>query len=861
MAVRIAWEMLSAGRTIVVGANLVNLTLQKTLALIPLFRNFIAAASLAALTAATLTACALANAQQAAPPAASANQPVDAGDVETAPEPARLIDRQPFDRITLDAANDNTVFETVLLDLPERKLPDPKPTTGELTFRRLAQPGTPYAVNWAAVAKVEFYEQMVLAEAERLTAAGKFAQAFDDLAYLRSNYPDLPELEPALQAYLWRDASTAFAAGDGQGAWPALVALYGRNPEYPRLANAVQAVSDGLIGRQLAQKNYAAARAVLDQVEKHFPALKLANIANWRNRFQNDAQAQLEKARAALAARDYEAARDAAMFSFAILPEFGDARALLREIQMAAPEIRVGVTQAATPASLSRTPDWAAARGADLVNPRLVQMVAFGAEGGQYKSRFGELSSNDSGLETTLRFSPEGKRRGVMPEGVAARVIEMASSQSDDYQADLAAVLKGLQVVEGRDVRFQWRWPYLHPEALLQVPLRSVTEAAHAPGLWFNAMPAAADAVAIRYRRTGAARTAAGAPQFVIEQVYEDDEAALTALSRGEVDAVDRVPPWQVARIKQDREVVVAAYRLPTVHVLVPNPKSRLLELREFRRALCYGIDRDGIVKDILLGGESEAGFRALSGPFPAGSSVNDPVGYAYNSDLAPRPYEPRLAALLANVARTTLAKRDADERKAAEAAAVDKGDDSTAEEAKSGESQAAPADKAATVDAAEEKKPPPPDPLVLAHPADSLARVCCQSIKLQLEKAGIPIKLVELPANKPTASVEYDLLYAELVVREPLVDARRILAANGVAGQASALMMSALDAVDHSQNWNEARTRLRDIHRLAHYDLPVIPLWQTVNSFAYRKWLAGVGPQPVALYQNLDQWRKEFGK
>jgi hypothetical protein len=39
-----------------------------------------------------------------------------------------------------------------------------------------------------------------------------------------------------------------------------------------------------------------------------------------------------------------------------------------------------------------------------------------------------------------------------------------------------------------------------------------------------------------------------------------------------------------------------------------------------------------------------------------------------------------------------------------------------------------------------------------------------------------------------------------------------------------------------------------------------VIPLWQTVNSFAYRKWLAGVGQQPVALYQNLDQWRKEFG-
>jgi hypothetical protein len=71
--------------------------------------------------------------------------------------------------------------------------------------------------------------------------------------------------------------------------------------------------------------------------------------------------------------------------------------------------------------------------------------------------------------------------------------------------------------------------------------------------------------------------------------------------------------------------------------------------------------------------------------------------------------------------------------------------------------------------------------------------------------------------------------------------------------------MTTALDELDRSQNWNEARARLREIHRIAHYDLPVIPLWQTVNHFARRTWLTGVGDQPVALYQNLDEWRKEF--
>ena len=71
--------------------------------------------------------------------------------------------------------------------------------------------------------------------------------------------------------------------------------------------------------------------------------------------------------------------------------------------------------------------------------------------------------------------------------------------------------------------------------------------------------------------------------------------------------------------------------------------------------------------------------------------------------------------------------------------------------------------------------------------------------------------------------------------------------------------MTAALDELDKSQNWNEARARLQEIHRIAHYDLPLIPLWQTVNSFARRQWLDGVGEQPLVLYQNLDAWRKRI--
>jgi tetratricopeptide (TPR) repeat protein len=759
--------------------------------------------------------------------------------------PERLLDRQPFDRITLNAANNQAVIETVLLDLPQRRVPNPLPTSGRLQLRQLSQPSVPYEVDWSAIAKIELYEQVLLGEAQRLTAAGEYAEAFDYLAFLTTNYPSLAGLESALEEYLWRDASAAFAAGDGDGAWPALVALYARNPKYPRLANAVQAVSDSLISRRLQQHDYAAARAVLALVERHFPDLELANAARWHEQFALGAQTQLAAARAALAAGDYDAARTAAMVAQAILPEFAEPRELLRQIQRASPEVRVGVTQLARTAPPSglfgespRDLEWAASRVAPLTKPRLVDEVAFGAEGGAYATRFGVLETDDAGVETTLRLSPAALGRGLTPDAVSLVLIESAGAAGAPADADLAAALKALRLVEGNGLRVVWKRPPLHPGALLQVPLRRITTAERGPGLWLDRRDADSPLVEARFTRTGPRESAGGRPQIVVERLFADDDAALAALVRGDVDAIDRVPPWQLEQARGSSDIVVVPYALPTVHVLIPNFDNPLLAMREFRRALCYGADRAGIVRDLLLGGQAAAGFVPLSGPFPAGVGLNDPAGYGYDRALAPRPYEPRLAALLATVARTTLDQRQRAERK------------------ERGEEVAEP-------DPTKEPKLPPLAPLTLAYPADPIARVACQALKLQYEKVGVPIRLVELPADGAAASQipAPDLVYAELAVREPLVDARRLLGEGGLAPRTTALMTAALDELARSENWNDARRRLRDIHRMAHFDLPLIPLWQTVNHLARRSWLKGVGDQPLTLYQNLDDWRKELAE
>jgi ABC-type transport system substrate-binding protein len=207
-----------------------------------------------------------------------------------------------------------------------------------------------------------------------------------------------------------------------------------------------------------------------------------------------------------------------------------------------------------------------------------------------------------------------------------------------------------------------------------------------------------------------------------------------------------------------------------------------------------------------------------VSGPFPAGMSLSDPLRYGYNNQLEPRPFEPRLSAVLGAVAWSKVLDP--------------KGQGNI--------------------------ELPPLPKFVLAHPADPVARVACETIQLQLEKSGINVTLREFTADELQAGkVDYDLRYAELAVWEPVTDARGLLGTGGLVGDvASPYLMAALRELDGATNWKDVRAKLAEIHDVVHHDLPLVPLWQTVNYFAYRTAVRGIGESPITLYQNVEQWR-----
>jgi ABC-type transport system substrate-binding protein len=321
----------------------------------------------------------------------------------------------------------------------------------------------------------------------------------------------------------------------------------------------------------------------------------------------------------------------------------------------------------------------------------------------------------------------------------------------------------------------------------------------------------------VRFEPSPAGVEGAELKPVIVERLLPDPVQALDSLRKGKVDMLDRIVPVDAMRLQQDASLVVGRYAFPSLHVLVPNTANPFLANRTFRRALTYGINRDVILNKGLLENRPLEGCRILSAPLPAGLTENDPSSYAYNEGVLPLPYDPVMSIILMKLTEQQLFK------------------------------------------AASERKEEAPElkELVLAHPVSELAKFACRMIQAQLDTVGVKCRLRELPPGQvQDPKREYDLLYLEFTMREPVVDAGRIFAPGGLLPIADSYVSLVLRHVDNAENWKAARDRLQELHMLLFEDLPVIPLWQMADHFVYHRGVQGVRQRPVFLYENVEQLR-----
>jgi tetratricopeptide (TPR) repeat protein len=681
---------------------------------------------------------------------------------------------------------------------------------------------------------VELFEQMLLQKANDLLSAGKLDAAYDYFSFLEDNYPHVAGLAAASEEFLFQQARAFFGRRQYRNALGVLRELHRRNPQRPKLDVAMGAMTEKLVEQYAATDDDPSIRALLRELAGCYPHHPL--VEKWETRLEGEAAAALADARAAERSGDLRKAAALIRRVVHVWPALQGARELAESVHQRYPRVVVGVLEPAADTSPARAgngqeflTDWAARRDARLVGRTLTEFAGAGPKGGRYSCPVGEIKVDETGRRITLRLSrnlrrPAGEAR-LSGYDVSRGLLAMADPADAAYRPDWAGILDAVAVRDVNEVEIDLSQSHLCPQAFLRTAPLSYTafgapRAERLPlgGPYKFAGAADAEATYLWNARYFAGN--ATQPREIVQRRFSDAAAAVKSLRRGEIQALDRLNSWQVKSLSADADVVVQAYGLPRLHCLVPNARRPLTSNRTFRRALAYGINRQAVLDELLRGGR-QPGCEVLHGPFPSVNSAENVLDYASDPELKPWPSDPRLAAALAEAGRR-------------EAAASGR-------------------ERTATVS-------PSPSALVLAFPPGDIPRTACEAIRRQLAALDIAVQLKELSAV-PSGPIpaDVDLLYVELALWEPLVDAARVLGEDGLAGGCSAPMSRALGELQRAATWDEAVARLHRIDRIAHDEVAVVPLWQLTDTFAYRKNLEGINAGTLSLYQDVEQWKLGF--
>lgn len=773
--------------------------------------RFVLRIAIALLSPCLLVAAGVGTAEAQRPTYAEAGEPDDPG--------IDLLQEEPHDLLYLTEESGGGWAKLRLLDFPGRTPPaNPK---GALKFEVIGLEAKEFVANWSDIEKIDLWEERLEREARERIQQGDFQGAYPFLSALIRDYPNRPGLRQLRSEFLWSDAVARARRGELAPTLAMLEELRRYAPDYKTssVTAAMDATVDRLMQSLVDDSELDLAQQLLARIENDYQNLRLKAVTKWNQEFLKMATSKREEALAALERKDYRAARKLARESVYLKPDIQGGQSLIAEIDTIYPLVNVGVLQSARVFDPTRIDNWASRRSGRLLYRVLFEIEGAGPEGGEYDFVFGETEMSADRMEFDLFLNTndlESPLDQITAHYIADVLAERARLGSSLYFSPWAAAVKTISLLGPKRVRFNLRRPHVMPISLLQVTV---------DGSWFGE-PAGAptgdyrrDVVedeVTRYVLSGPPKTETQ-PREIVEIRTASGAQGVSKLLQGEIDVLDQLFPADAVRLQKSKQVTVVNYPLPTVHMLVPCSDHPYLAERTFRRALVYGINRQDILRGELLESLDAAGCRVVSGPFPAGIETNDPLGYAYDQSIEPRPYEPPLAQLLIAM--------NANQMKA--------------------------------VAERNQEEMPEMTPIRLAFPADNLSRVACEAIRSQWELLGIDVKLVQLPVGQTYPdSGQADIVYTAAAIWEPIIDARRILGPEGLAASEDQLIGLGLRRLEEAKNWREVRDRLLDLHAIAHHELPVLPLWQMVDSYAYRNDLIGVGSDIVTLYQNADNWR-----
>lgn len=744
--------------------------------------------------------------------------------IVSAAGPKRLIDREPYDSLDIKTDGDLLTIDVFPLQRPVVR---DKTRNAKFEVRKLDEPDAIYEVYWNKVEEWVLFEDRVLKQANQYLLAKKYDDAYDFYAYLLQRYPKTKNLGLSIKVFLYDSAVDAVGAKRYDEALAVLEELYNLDSAFvdPRSDRSAKDVLNRVVGivvqRYVGKDDIVSAQKIIRHFVTEYGDGTFSDLTAEKDKLDARAAKMRDQAVAQMEADKLTEAFETVQEMLRVWPDVERGREVASEVFRRYPRVRVGVSQLAKAYDSSSIDNWSARRVGRLLERRLFEFQRAGSTGGTYVSAFGDYELAEDYRRVTIQLNRDAgggqNDQPVTGLDLSQRLREMANVQSTSYSPVWGSIMRSVSVEDVFRVHVDLRRPHVLPYAALQMPLTGVGSKGTALSAGPFVVAEASDNEVLHRKNAAYVVGKGNQPAEVVERLYTDRGEAVAALKKSEVDVLDRVWPASANTLKRDPGIVVQRYAHPTLHMLVPNYENVYLKRPSFRSALLYAIPRQAILDQLVLGKQEVPGCQVISGPFPIGFGEDDPLSYAYNPEVSARGYDPRTSVLLKKLTENELS----------------------------------------VIYGRRDEKVPELEPLVLGHPPDQMIRMVCEAIVAQLKKVEIECTLKELPAGASTDPTgECDLVYLEVAMWEPVIDAERLLGGGRLITDSSQYLDQGLRRLKESQTWKDVRTNLLELHRWVNTEVTVLPLWQTANFFAYRKGVRNIGADPATLYQNIEDWQ-----
>ena len=803
--------------------------------------------------------------------------------LEISPSDGQLVDREPFDRIYLNADNE---FATVDIVPPEKIPTRPLPKRGALEFEWIEDDEFRLEVPWGDVIDYKTFNDLLLEESELLIAQKDYSRSFRNLLFVFDHGGNVdPKLENSLREILLLDGKRNFDQGNYSLALSIFEDVYQRAPKNggPSIGNvkAIDMIMEGyglLLKKRFDAGELSGVRAVLDAVERKYGDDILQLKTEWNERLDEQHRRFLAETRKAFAERDIKSSHKFARKAIYAKPDSDEGIKLLEQVIKTFPLVQVGVSQTALAGGdPTRIEHWGARRIGRLTQRTVIEFAGLSDEGGLYNFLNGTMVRMDEdGFEYQFKISNEDLPFGVPPltaYQLSQQLLDRANAESPQYFEPWAKIAGPIEIADPNTVTVQLRVPFIRPEALLQMPYEPETENGSVQNGPYTVTQEDDQITAFSPNPNYPAKTGVQYPE-VVEVKFANQSDSVEALLRGDIDVVDRVPLQYVRKLSLDPEIEVQKYIVPTMHMLVPNvqrdsgfwtpdtpyEKGQIVRISQtrltfkcatsgisgeqepdrpgtdgsiewvadtrgfmtnlnFRSSLMRAIDRQSILANTISGGREISGCEVVNGPFPVGTEYNDQNAYAYDPSVPKVGFDRILSMTLTEVVRGQM------------------------------------------LDSLRAKKIKGPaievPPITLAFPAGERTRSVCQAIQAMWAQINVKSVLRELPPGQIVPDDnDYDFLYLEMTINEPLTDIEKLFGAAGIAKEISPPVRQLAQKVGYATSWQLASRQLRQIHRQSLNGLSVVPLFQVQEYYAYRKNVTNIGRNLVSLYENIDRWK-----